>query len=172
MRNRVMRFGGDSPMYLILSNQIIEEVAFMYETRYQDVVMFMYCYLINHYVLKKEWYDFVKTSNLLTAMNIEMKHTPVTLKKLFEKLHERGLVSKMGSKYIVDSQDNKIYYALKYMFSNRIDMFHKATYDPAMFGLKLQKQKRFKKRRVGRPKKGTKYSCRVPYISKTNKLYK
>jgi hypothetical protein len=105
-------------------------------------------------------------------MRIEARHTPLTLKKLFEKLHERGLVSKMGSKYIVDGKDNKIYYALKYMFSNRIEMFHKATYDPALFGIKWAKQKRYNKRREGRPKKGTKYSCRVPYISKTNKLYK
>jgi len=172
------KFKSDSSAYFFLSTHIIEESAYIYELRYSDIILFMWAHYINTYLVKSPYYNFSKIDAVLTHIRCEIPHGKPTLIALFNKLYDRKIVEKTGVHYtpIIPCP---LIASLTQRLRFKVDAIDKATTREGGMPKFDHPKKRFKKRRQGRVKGWRKkkpnkiiYTCRVPFKSKTDKLFK
>lgn len=172
------KFNKDTGMYFLFSTYVIEEVAYIYELRYTDIILFMWCHYCHKYLLNTPYYNFQKIGAILDHIRLEIPHSLPTLKALFVKLHERDLVNKVNGHYLT-TDPSKLVTSLTQRLHFRLDAFHLATTKEGGMPQFRHPLKHYKKRRRGRVKGYRKknpkkiiYTCKVPYKSKTDKLFK
>ena len=172
------KFNKDMGMYFLFSTHVIEETAYVYELRYTDIILFMWCHYSFKYLLRGPYYNFNKIQAILDHVRIEIPHSNMTLKSLFVKLEQRGLVDKINGHYIT-KDPSPLITALTQRMRFRVESFNVAASKEGGMPEFRHPLKHFKKRRRGRVtgyrkkhKNKIIYTCKVPYKSKTDKLFK
>lgn len=179
MRPKIVRFKHDAGMYLLMSNNVIEECAYMYELTYEDIVLFLWVHYLNKAVLQKEYYSITKISQMMDDLRLELSHGNIRITKVLDKMVKRGFVEKVGAHYMTAEEKNELLSSMVQRFSAKIAWLEGAVEHDLKVKFR-RVQKRLNPRPRGRPKGYSqrkhkflvKYTCRVPFKSKTNKLFK
>ena len=177
MPNVVTKFRHETGMYFLFGTHVIEEIAYVYQLRYDDILLFLWCHYINKYIFKPNYYNIKKTSEALDMLRIELPHSYKHLLRLFIRLHEKGLVNKVGNIYVLDHK-SPLLDMLGNKFNAKLWIFDEAMKKEVLPKFRIPMRKTNKRRR-GRPygyrKRRAKkrlFSCRTPFKSKTNTLFK
>lgn len=179
MPRKIVKFKHDSGMYLLMSNNVIEECAYMYELAYEDIVLFLWVHYLNKAVLQNEYYNVTKISAMMDALKLDNSHGVARVHVVLDKMVKRGFVEKVGNHYMVAKESNELLSSMTQRFSAKISGLETSVEKDLKVHFR-RIQKRVNRRPRGRPhgysqrqhKFKIKYTCRVPYKSKTNKLFK
>ena len=179
MARKIIKFKHDSGMYLLMSNNVIEECAYIYELAYEDIVLFLWIHYLNKAVLQKEYYSTTKLFAIMEELKLDISHNIQRITKVLDKMEKRGFVHKIGGHYMAIDEHNELISVMTQRFSAKISGLETAV-DKGLRPRFHRLQKRVNRRPKGRPKGYSqrqkkfkiKYTCRIPFKSKTNKLFK
>lgn len=178
MSRKIIKYKHDLGMYLLMSNNAIEEAAYKYELTYEDVVLFLWVIYLHELFIEGNYYQAKRVAKIMDDLRLDIPHSEGRIKRLFIKLYDRKTLKKVGARYLIEDRSSiPIFGTMHSTFIGRLSKLERSIEEGISF---KWFSKRVNPRPVGRPKgysqkhkKHTiKYTCRIPFKSKTNQLFK
>lgn len=129
-RAKSSRFRHETALYFLFCDKVINDVSFHLEMKRVELVCFMWVYYINKFIFNSDYFRLRETSEILKKMDVVKMYSYVYLTKILRNLYIKGLINKVGTKYMLDFQAGGMLKRLASGFTERVGDFEMTMANP------------------------------------------